>query len=61
MTLILIQLKIVEDKKLQTLNKRKENLESKLNNQNFIKKAPKQVVDSSKKRTKKYSKRDFRY
>lgn len=37
-------IKIVEDKKLQTLNKRKMNLESKLNNQNFIKKAPKEVV-----------------
>ena len=48
MILILIELKIDEDKKLQTLNKRKENLESKLNNQNFIKKAPKQVVTQAK-------------
>ena len=33
-----------KDKKLVTLHKRKNNLESKLNNQNFIKKAPKDVV-----------------
>ena len=47
-----------KDKKLQTLNKRKENLESKLNNQNFITKAPEAVVVCSKKRIKKSSKRD---
>jgi len=40
-------IKIVEGKKLQTLNKRKVNLESKLNNHNFIKKAPKDVVTNA--------------
>ena len=42
------ELKNDKNKKLQTLNKRRENLESKLNNQNFIKNAPEEVVVSTK-------------
>jgi len=42
------ELKRDKNKKLQTLNKRRENLESKLNNQNFIKNAPEEVVISTK-------------
>ena len=38
-----------KEKKLQTLNNRKENLESKLSNQNFVTKAPQAVVVSAKK------------
>ena len=37
-----------KDKKLQTLNKRRDNLESKLNNQQFITKAPKDIVTTTK-------------
>ena len=38
-----------KEKKLQTLNNRKENLESKLSNQNFVTKAPEAVVVAAKK------------
>ena len=42
------ELKKDKNKKLQILNKRLENLDSKLNNQNFIKNAPEEVVVSTK-------------
>ena len=42
------EIKRDKNKKLQILNKRQQNLESKLNNQNFIKKAPEEVIFSTK-------------
>ena len=52
-------LKNDKNKKLQILNKRRESLESKLNNQNFIKKAPEEVVVSTKNELKNIQKEIF--
>ena len=53
------EVKIDKNKKLQTLIKRQENLESKLNNQNFIKKAPETVVTHAKNELKNIQKEIF--
>ena len=53
------ELKNDKNKKLQSLNKRRENLESKLNNQNFITRAPEEVIISTKNELKNVKKEIF--
>ena len=49
----------MKNKKLQNFKQKKRNLESKLNNQNFIKKAPEEVVLSAKNELKNIQKEIF--